>query len=259
MFTFAATISGEVFEELEQLFKADVRDGSVDQFHLARVKRMADALLQADPSEGYVALSALAALKWDVTGAQSHIDAALRCDRSVANLCNAVTTFEFLNRSDLAKPFALAAGVAAGADDKVVQTSVTSLLTGGFISEAAQLSAVFSRSNPEAELPFDPIQISETLEELQVSESHVIEVIGLARQVLTDRKLRTREFGIYAERDPDGTLGIGYEVGFVGTLEDEFDLEACLSDKLGDLVGWNPSKVTAHMKYVSPAYVSSSD
>ncbi len=256
MFKSAATNSLAVFDELEQLFLADIREGAVDEFMLARAKRQAEALMNADPAEGHIALSAIAALKWDVDGAEHHVDAALRRERSVGMLCNAITTFEFLNRSDLAWPHAMAAGQAAPHDEGVVQQAIASLLSGGYVNDAANLTRSFQEIEKDAFMTFNPVELLEALDEIGVDEEHVRRVLSVARNVLIEQKRRARELGIYTERDPDGGMVVAYELGFAGTLQDEFALEEKLSEGLGNLEGWNPSKLTVHFKYLLSEDVS---
>lgn len=259
MFKSAATNSTVVFDELEQLFIADIRDGSVDELLLARAKRKAEALMNADAAEGHIALSAIAALRWDVASAEQHVDAALRRERSVGMLCNAVTTFEFLNRSDLARPHALAAGMAARSDGEVVRQAITSLLSGGYVSDATKLAGACNEAESKTSLTFNPIELVDALDELGVDEEQVRCMLSIARDVLTDQKRRARELGIYTDRDPDGGMVVAYELGFVGTLEDEFALEEKLSEGLGNLEGWNPAEMTVHVKYLSADHASTAN
>ena len=125
---------------------ADIRDGSVNELLLARAKRQAEALINADPAEGHIALSAIAALRWDVADAEQHVNTALRYERSVGMLCNAITTFEFLNRSDLARPHAIAAITKAPSDREVARQAITSLLSGGYVRDAARWGNPFEEN-----------------------------------------------------------------------------------------------------------------
>lgn len=52
---------------------------------------------------------------------------------------------------------------------------------------------------------------------------------------------------------------VAYELGFVGTLEDEFALEEKLSEGLGNLEGWNPAEMTVHVKYLSADHASAAN
>lgn len=238
---------------------ADIRDGSVNELLLARAKRQAEALINADPAEGHIALSAIAALRWDVADAEQHVNTALRYERSVGMLCNAITTFEFLNRSDLARPHAIAAITKAPSDREVARQAITSLLSGGYVRDAARWGNPFEENDFKTSLEFNPVELVEALDELGVTEEHVRSLLSVAQNILRSQKRRSREFGIYPDRDPDGGMAVAYEIGFVGTLEDEFALEEELSEGLGNLEGWNPAKMTVHFKYLSVDDASAAD
>ncbi len=237
----------------------DIRGNSVDELVLARAKHQAEALMNADAAEGHIALSAVAALRWDVVSAEQHVNAALRSDSSVSMLCNAVTTFEFLNRSDLARPHAIAAGMNAPFDVEIIQQAITSLLSGGYVRDAARLSNAFEGNQPKVAPIFNPIELLRVLDEIGINEDYVQYLLSIAHNILTNKKKRAKELGIYIDNDPDGSIAVAYEIGFIGNLEDEFALEEELIEGLDNFEAWDPTKMTVHFKYLSAENVCSTN
>ncbi|XXQ53888.1 hypothetical protein ACA040_002570 [Xenophilus aerolatus] len=248
MFKSPATVSPQVFQELEQLF-ATVDSGVVpDAFQLARIRRDAINLEKVEPVAGHIVHSALAALAWDVDAATHHVECAMKEDDSLATFYNAVVTFEFLNRSDLAKPYALRAAAMAPHDEETIHIAVSALLSSGEIQEAARLQrSVEGHLAPS----IDVVEIEGELRKLGVEESHVQDVLAVARNVLTAANKRVREVGVYRELDPDGGSSVAFELGFFGSLDDEFRMDYELCDKLGELVDWDPTRMTVHLNHLA--------
>lgn len=250
MFRAPAANSTEVFDELHQLVAADRSDAGLDEVLLIRAKRSAEKLLNANRAAGHIALSAIAALSWDTASAEEHVRSACLYERSGVTLFNAITTLEFINRSDLARPYAIAGGRAAYADAEYATHAIMSLISGGFIREAAELQSDYDSSGNQEPLPMDAKALADALAHINVTEEHVQAVLRLAHDVLSAERCRAREIGIFHEADPDGGRSVSIELGFFGTLDDEFRFDEILSDKLGDLSEWNPIKFTVNYRYV---------
>lgn len=250
MFTHSpATKSAEIFDELALLFQSPDQY-PVDGLVLANLRRSADALMNADKAEAHIAYSAVAALNWDTETAKAHIEKALSAETSVMMHMNATVTFEFLNRSDLAVEHALSALKMAPNNVEVVNRAISALMSSGDVSAAANLQKRLLAADEQAETELDALSAHETLQGLGISESSLKDHLLAARDVLTAAKKRTRHIAFDNESEPDGELSMAFELGFFGSLEEEFLLEEKLSEKLGDLDDWNPNKLSVCFKYL---------
>lgn len=247
IFNRPASNSAALFDQIGDLLLSNAKP---DALALARLRRDAGAVLKTkEVAAGHILLSGVAALEWDAEVAKGHVDKALALEGSSWTLVNSIVTFNLLMRPDLAAELADAVSVQAPSDPQAVNHAAAVYVALGRVSEAARMQTRCIDLNPSARFDMDASELLAALQRAEVSEEWLGSELLIARQVLIDAQIRTRSLSYDDKDDPDGAPFISMALEFFGDIEQEFQLEDELAQRLAQDERWNPSRLAVQIHY----------
>lgn len=241
------TIASTLFQELELLF---VSETSPSELQLLRIHKQADVLAKANASDASLVRAGVAALRWDVAEANYQIRNALALDRCVSTCLNSALTYSALNDAKGAADAAIDAVKCAPNSQQAVDIAIENLVAAGRVSDALALidqhlkmGLTLEEDRAEIDVLYDHINLA------QISEAQIQNELLVAYSLLTDRRLRCRQFSWAIDVDPDGGSCVLFSLGFNGDFGMEMQLEAELAERLALNSEWNPNRLSVEFFY----------
>lgn len=231
------TIGNKLFSQVSAMMRAE----NVSEWELATIEREAKKLSDVEPGQGWIIRSAVAALKWDVEGAERFSTRAITHDPSAETFINAAVTMGYLNRPDLAKKFAEQAKAKYGLTSKIADRVLsTNLATADIdiVTEAFNKASAQDQSNPGFLCVNEAVA---AMRVLSIEPSRLKGELSAAYEVLTLRKLRS--FGIAAnvELDQyDEPESVTITIFFLGQENEQLSIQGDLAVQLLEQPDWDP-------------------
>jgi hypothetical protein len=247
-----ATAGKNIFERLYLFFTSGQAPTAFD---LRRLEREAGELERiGEWSDAYIVRSGLAALQWDLEQAVNWVERALIADPTATVACNASITMRYLNRCDLAVPYALRAAEIAPLDFGIIDHVVAVLAADGRLHEAqAKADEYIARRGAVEEgrdFEFHPGAFVEAMDGLGISEQRLQREIRAGLGILTEEGRRHDGVGFEIVPEPDGGAALSVALTFLGDHEDEMRLEAKFAALLINEPGWDPCRLSVELQHL---------
>lgn len=232
---------------------------ALSPFEARSLERKVEGIIHADPKTGWVLKAYLAAARWDVAGAWAAVQNALRLAGSkpphfsISGVLTAIVELED------AAAHAVLAAQAAPSDRACIEGAIDLLTAVGRWEDAVGVAAAYvalvEKQDPTA-LPLatslrdKAAGLVSAFESLEVPWERLRWEMQAAAAVLRARKRRFVGQSIYLGVDEDAEIPyVAYQFVFDGSLEDEFELEAELAERMVASPGWEPSRLSVELLY----------
>jgi hypothetical protein len=244
-----ATAEKDLFSRLQLFLRGN---HELTKFDVRRLEADAHALKNAEPAQAFIALSAIAALKWDFAAAQYWAEQAVKIRNDQATWGNASLVFRYLNRCDVAADYAQRGVQLAPLDMEVADDASGILAADGRLADAQRLIDEYQvRSGKQGTFEIQPAVFVAGMAHLGIDESQLQRELRAAMEVLTEEQIRHIGVTYQSEPEPDGGVMISVFLEFGGTHEDEIRLESKLARVFADMEEWNPCKLSVALQHQS--------
>lgn len=225
-----------------------------NEFETRRLRREAEKLKSVNPTEGWLISAMIASIRWEretlISSAQNAVATA---PGSVDVLVSASQCLWSAGCHELAYKFLKRALTVAPNNKLALQSMVEQLMCRAHFTEAIAIteSAKSMGVELDSDLPAYQIKQSKMLE-IGITEERLQHEAALAVGLMSERRLRPISISITPWVDPDsGDLQFSFAYLFLGTVQQEIELENSLAEVLSQDEEWNPNLLSTEFEAVS--------
>jgi len=217
------------------------RTSPVSEFEIKALTRDALALKPIAPGASYIALAAIASLKWDFEEVLELNRAGVHSENKVSNFLNAIVNLNFVNRMDLAVEFIQQAFETFGPDKDLVQLAISTYIA---LADLDTAIAIYQAARPDEYVNgikgINPEAVAISLKKLSITKQRFSAELKLGFEVLSEHSGRYAALGVDMVTIDHQLECVVINIYFCGTDADELFFETELAQRLIMREDWDP-------------------
>jgi hypothetical protein len=242
------TIGNSLVAKIQALYD---RKAEATEWELRSLSSEAEKLAKVSPVEASIVKAGIAVLKWDHEQVCYWASNAVRLDPNIETKLNASMLLRLIGDTLGAADYAEQAISLAPNNVEKIVLGADAFIFDGRLQSCLSILRSLPAGIDVVERAIGEIQSHViSIQKSGVTEQQVQAQLRIATRLATSRKVRILGLQMFGSTDPlDGIHSFVIEVVFLGSLQEELELEDALAEELSKIENWEPSRLSIEFKY----------